>query len=166
MLTLNIAAKLAGAAFLFFSAAASAFVRRSKDMMRLKRIEAHISFVRFVRDRIDRYLSPITEILRDCNDEIKKGILLGCDESEYFDIEGLRVLLRSGQFYSDGGKRFDSYLSSLGSSYRENEVAECDACINDFKEIQNNLQKELPRERKSKNVLTFCFAAAIVIILF
>ena len=166
MLTLTLAAKLTGAAFLFSSAAVSAFVRKSKDTMRLRRIEAHIAFVRFVRDRIDRYLSPIAEILRDCDEEIKKGILIGCDASEFFDIEGLRVLLQSGRFYADGGKRFDSYLSSLGSSYRENEVAECDACMNDLKEIQNKLQKELPRERKSRNVLSFCFVAAIVIILF
>ena len=166
MLSLTLAAKMLGSAFLFSSVAAMAHRNKKRDVLRIRRLEGQLRFVRFVRQRIERYLSPISEILRDCEGDTLDDVLIGCEREEFFDIEGLRSLLQSGDLYADGGKVFDSFLSSLGSSYRENEIADCDACIKDLGEIRDRLKKELPRERKSRNVLTFCFAAAIVIILF
>ncbi len=165
MLTLTLAAKLIGSAALFSSAAAWSAINKRRDSERLKRIDGQIRFVRFVRGRIDRYLSPIGEILRDCEGEIRECLLIGCENTDFCDIDGLRAVLRTGRYYSDGGAVIDSFLSSLGSSYRENEVAGCDICIKEMSEIYEKLSKELPRERKSRSVLGFCLAAAIVILL-
>lgn len=165
MLTSALAAKLAGAVLLFSSVAAIAYRNKKRDGMRLRRLRGQIGFVRFVRDRIERYLSPISDILRDCDAEIFDDVLIGCAEEDFYDIDGMRAILLSGEFFSDGGRVFDSFLSSLGSSYRENEISACDGCIKDLGEISERLKKELPRERKSRSVLLFCLAAAIVIIL-
>ena len=166
MLTLTLAAKLSGSTILFISVAALAYVNKKSDGLRLRRLVAQIEFVKFIRDRIERYLSPISEILRDCDHSVIADVLIGCPDEDFYDIDGMRSILSSGRFCSDGGRVFDSFLSALGSSYRENEIAACDGCIKDLGEIADKLKKELPRERKSRSVLLFCLAAAIVIILF
>lgn len=165
MLTLTLAAKLIGAAALFSSVGGMTYISKKRDAERLRRLDGQMRFVRFVRDRIDRYLSPISEILRDCDSGILSALFIGCDEEDYHDTDGLRAILRSGKYYSDGGAIFDSFLSSLGSSYRENEIAGCDDCIKNLSAVYEKLSRELPKERKSRGVLLFCLAAAIVIIL-
>ncbi len=157
--------KIAGAALLFGAVGGLSFSGKRNDRERISRLRAQIEFVRFVRERIDRYLAPISEILREANEEMIAQMILGC-EGEFADIEGLRALLRGGEYYFDGGSVFDSFLSSLGSSYREGELAGCDACIKELDAVCEKLSRELPRERKSRTVLSLCFAAAIVIILF
>lgn len=166
MLTFNIAVKLTGCAIMFSSVAAIGVTNKKRDGERLRRLRAQISFVRFVRDRIERFLSPIGDIIRDCDRALLSDLLIGCESKDFFDTEGLRAILASGTYYSDGGKIFDSLLSTLGSSYREEEVADCNACIKDLEALLNKLETDLPKERKSRGVLRFCFAAAIVIILF
>lgn len=166
LLTLNLAAKLAGCALLFASSAAVSIQNKKRDEERLRRLRAQIAFVTFVRDRIERFLSPIGDIIRDCDRALISDLLIGCEGGEFFDADGLRAILTSGIYYSDGGKIFDSFLSSLGSSYREEEVADCNACIKDLEGLLRRLETELPKESKSRGVLRFCFAAALVIILF
>lgn len=157
--------KAVGSAVILSSAVLWSAAQKKKDAERLRRLEAQIAFVRFVRDRIDRYLAPITEILRECDEGVLCDIRIGCERSECIDIEALRRLLRSGEYYADGGEILDSFLSTLGSSYREGEIAGCDICLRELNSIYERLQKELPRERKGRCVLALCLAAGIVIIL-
>ncbi len=156
--------KAAGAIFLFVAVAGFTLSGRQRDKERLRRLDAQMRFVRFVRDRIDRFLEPIADILREADKDMMSCLTLGC-EGGFADIEGLRALLRGGAYYADGGAIFDSFLSSLGSSYREDEIAGCDGCIKELGAVYEKLSRELPRERKSRAVLAFCLAAAIVIIL-
>lgn len=165
MITLTLALKAIGSAALFASAAGFSAMNKKSDAERIVRLEGQIRFVRFVRDRIDRYLSPVSDILRECDASVISDLLTGCAEADFGDIEGLRAVLRSGRYFADGGARFDSFLSALGSSYRETELLECDECLRELSELCARLAKELPKERKSKSVLFFCFAAAVVIIL-
>jgi hypothetical protein len=166
LLTLGLAAKLAGCVILFSSVASMSLLNKKRDTERIRRLRAQINFVHFVRDRIERFLSPIGDILRDCERELLSDVLIGCEGSEFFDTDGLRKTLASGIYYPDGGKIFDSFLSTLGSSYREEEVSGCNLCIKDLETVLHKLETELPKERKSRGVLRFCFVAAIVIILF
>ena len=157
--------KAVGSAVILSSAVLWSASQKKKDAERLRRLEAQIAFVRFVRDRIDRYLAPITEILRECDEGVLCDIRIGCEKSECMDIEALRRLLRSGEYYADGGEILDSFLSTLGSSYREGEIAGCDICLRELNSVYEKLQNELPRERKGRCVLALCLAAGIVIIL-
>ena len=160
-----IIAKAVGAVVVLSSAVFWSASQKKKDVERLCRLESQIAFVRFIRDRIDRYLAPITEIMRDCDEGVIRGVCIGCENSECMDVQALRVLLRSGEYYSDGGEIMDSFLSSLGSSYREGEIVGCDICLRELTAIRERLEKELPRERKGRCVLALCLAAGIVIIL-
>ena len=157
--------KAVGASVMLSSAVLWSAAQKKKDEVRLKRLESQIAFVRFIRDRIDRYLAPITDILRDCDDEVLRGVCIGCENTECMDVQALRVLLRSGEYYSDGGEIMDEFLSSLGSSYREGEIAGCDFCLRELGALYEKLARELPRERKGRCVLALCLAAGIVIIL-
>ena len=157
--------KAIGAIAILSSAVLWSAAQKKKDILRLKRLEAQITFVRFIRDRIDRYLAPITEIMRDCDEGVLRDLCIGCEDRDCIDVQALRLLLRSGEYYSDGGEIMDSFLSTLGSSYREAEIAGCDTCLRDLGAVCEKLEKELPRERKGRCVLALCLAAGIVIIL-
>ncbi len=166
MLTYEFLLKTVGALFLFASTGEWTAKNKRQGRERLRRLRGQIAFVSFVRERIERYLLPISQIIEECDKKTADAVVIGCDEREYFDIEGLRAILRTGRYYSDGGAEFDRFLSSLGASYREDEIAGCDACIKELTAICEKLSKELPKEEKSRSVLAFCLAAAIVIILF
>lgn len=157
--------KALGAVAVLSSAVLWSAAQKKKDAGRLKRLESQILFVRFIRDRIDRYLAPITEIMRDCDEGVLRGVCIGCEDCDCMDVQALRVLLRSGEYYSDGGDIMDSFLSSLGSSYREGEIAGCDVCLRELTAVYEKLEKELPRERKGRCVLALCLAAGVVIML-
>ena len=157
--------KAVGAVAVISSAIFWSSAQKSKDSARLKRLESQIAFVRFIRDKIDRYLAPITEIMRDCDGDILRGVCIGCADSECVDVQSLQILLKSGTYYSDGGEIMDSFLLDLGTSYREGEIAGCDTCIRGLCEVYERLKRELPRERKGRAVLALCLAAGIVIIL-
>ena len=166
MLTLNLAAKLSGCVILFSSVAAMSILNKKRDGERLRRLRAQIAFVRFVRDRIERFLTPIGDIIKDCDRGLLNDVMIGCEGGDFFDTDGMRATLASGIYFSDGGKIFERFLSTLGMSYREEEVADCNLCIKDLEAVLHKLETDLPKERKSRGVLRFCFAAAIVIILF
>jgi hypothetical protein len=165
LLTYELMLKSLGALLLFASAGVWTLKSKRQGSERLRRLRGQIAFVAFVRERIERYLLPISQIIEECDKKIAEDIVIGCDDNEYFDIEGLRTVLRAGRYYSDGGAEFDRFLSALGSSYREDEIAGCDACIKELTGLYDKLSSEMPKEEKSRAVLAFCFAAAIVIIL-
>lgn len=165
MISLPLISKAVGAVAMLSSAVFWSMSQKKKDEARLLRLESQIAFVRFIRVRIDRYLSPITQIMRECDRTVMSGVLIGCSESECADVNALRVILRSGEYYSDGGEAMESFLSTLGSSYREGELAGCDDCIKELSAAYEKLRGELPRERKGRCVLALCLAAGAVIIL-
>ena len=165
-LSYELVIKALGAFFLFVSVGVWVANNKRQAGERLQRLRGQIEFVAFVRERIDRYLLPISQIIKECDKETESKVTIGCESAEFIDIDGLRAILRTGRYYSDGGDEFDRFLSSLGASYREGEVASCDACIKDLSAIYGKISVEIPKEEKSRAVLAFCFAAAIVIILF
>ena len=166
MLTFNVLLKALGALLLFTSALIWSEKNRQTGKERLSRLRGQIAFVGFIRERIERYLLPISQIIKECDSKVMDAVTMGCDGSEYADVEGLRTLLRSGKYYSDGGAAFDRFLSTLGASYREDEVAGCDDCLKSLNTLYDRLSREIPKDVKSRAVLAFCLCAAIVIILF
>lgn len=166
MITFSLALKLSGGAMMILSLIVFALVSRKSDTERLTRLEHQISFVSFIREKIDRYLLPVGEIIRECNKDVLCGICIGCGGvCEFADVEGLRAVLRSSRYFSDGGEILEDFMSHLGGSYRDEEIAACDACISKLSDLKNRLETELPKERKSRAVLAFCLMAALVIIL-
>ncbi len=166
MLSYELVLKGIGALLLFASAGMWTAKNNRQGSERLRRLRGQIAFVTFVRERIERYLLPISQIIEECDEKTAQSVVIGCEDTEYFDIDGLRAILRTGRYYSDGGAEFDRFLSSLGASYREDEIVGCDSCIKELSAIYEKLSKEIPKEEKSRAVLVFCLAAAIVIILF
>ena len=166
MLSYELMLKAAGALLLFASAGIWTAKNKRVGRERLLRLRGQIAFVGFVRERIERYLLPISPIIKECDKTVSDAVVIGCDSVDYRDIEGLRALLRTGRYYSDAGKEFDSFLSALGASYREDELVGCDACIKELSALYQKLSVEIPKDEKSHAVLAFCLSAAIVIILF
>ncbi|MCQ2353679.1 MAG: hypothetical protein MJ102_01095 [Clostridia bacterium] len=164
--------KAAGSAAIFAAIGASAYVTALRDKARLRRLDSLIALIVLIRDQIDRYLTPVSEILRRCDPEVIDGCFIGCsaDETEKerqipTDIRGLVDAIAEGEFFSDGKDALVGFAADFGRSFREEELRSCDACLESLRQTRSRLMEELPKERRSRTVLCFCIAAAIIIIL-
>ena len=167
MLSLTVICKLAGALLLFFSVCTISYLSYQRQREQLARIDALVSFVKYIREQIDRYLTPLGEILGRCDRGILDGIFIGCggECGRIKDKDELRRKLLESEYFSDGGEALERFLAKLGSSYHDEEVAACDECLAALCELSLRLKEQLPKRHKSRTVLLFCFAAAALILL-
>lgn len=165
--SLNALCKLFGSISLFLAVGGVCYISYRKEKEELLRIDSLIAFVKYIREQIDRYLTPLSEILKRCDGEIIEGILIGCDETaiERGDRDALRRALSRSRYYCDGGEEMDRFLLTLGGSFHDEEVLACDDCLSSLVEIKKGLSSELPKKNKSRTVLLFCLSFAVVILL-
>lgn len=167
MLSLTVICKLAGALLIFFSVCTISYLSYQRQREQLVRIDAIVSFVKYIREQIDRYLTPLGDILYRCDRGILDGIFIGCEgeSGRIKDKDELRARLLESEYFADGGEALERFLIKLGSSYHDEEVAACDECLATLCEIRAHMREQLPKRHKSRTVLLFCLAAAALILL-
>ena len=160
--------KFVGVAFLLGGGAYGAYLELTTDKARLHRLDSLITLVKYIRSKIDRYLTPIGEILRQCDSEIIDGCFLGVSEelsTRPSDVSELVLFLRKGEYFEDGKEAICLLADNLGRSYREESVRECDECLKELCALREKLANELPKKRKARAVIGLCAAAATVIVI-
>ena len=160
--------KLAGISALLGGGAYSVYAEYARDNARMCRMDALVALVRYIRVKIDRYLTPIGDIFRQCDSDIIDGCFIGVKErgtERPRDMAELVSLLRNGEFFEDGREALCALAQSLGRSRCEETVRECDECIRELEEIRHSLVSELPKKRKTRAVVGLCIGAAAVIII-
>ena len=172
MITLSAAVvcKALGAAAIFGAIGAASYVTGLRDAARMRRLDSLISLISFVREQIDRYLTPVSDILRRCDPEVLEGCFIGCSMVDLKstlpgDMQEFVNAIAEGEYVADGREALVSFASDFGRSFREEELRSCDVCLDALRKTRTRLAEELPRERRSRTVLGFCIAAAIIIIL-
>ena len=97
--------KLAGALALLGGGAYAAYTESARDRARLYRMDCLITLVKQMRTKIERYLTPVGEILRQCDAELLRGCLTGvdgCPNERPHDVDELVFSLRRGAYFEDG----------------------------------------------------------------
>lgn len=160
--------KLAGALALLGGGAYAAYTESARDRARLYRMDCLITLVKQMRTKIERYLTPVGEILRQCDAELLRGCLTGvdgCPNERPHDVDELVFFLRRGAYFEDGKDALCALAARLGRSYREDSVRECEECIRELEAVRDTLASELPKKRKTHAVMGLCAAAAAVIVI-
>lgn len=167
IVSFSVLCKAAGSAAVAGSVLAWILWQRRADAERLRRLDSLIAFVYFAREQVDRYLSPVSEILRRCDAAILDGCRIGCPEraGEIRDLAHLNELLSTGTYASDGQAAIGEFAAAFGRSYREEELRSCDVCAEELSRLRATLAETLPGKRRSRAVLGSCAAAAIIILL-
>lgn len=163
------ACKLTGALLMFACVGGGICLRRRCDAERLERLDCLAEFVLFAREQVERYLTPVAEIIRRCDPGLLGGCFCGCPEDARLrrptDMAGFDGILRRGVYAADGREAFADFAASFGKSYREEELKICEACAGELRKIRERLARELPARRRSRAVMELCCVAAAVIIL-
>jgi hypothetical protein len=168
MLAQPVLFKITGAFALLGGGAYAAYTESARDRARLYRMDCLIALVKQLRTKIERYLTPVGEILRQCDAEVIKGCFTGVDSlprERPRDVGELVFQIRRGTYFEDGKDALCALAERLGRSYREDSVRECDECVRELEAVRATLASELPKKRKTRAVMGLCAAAAAVIVI-
>ena len=158
------AAKLIGAALGVVSCLGVCFEARRADRERMALLDGFLRLAVFMRSEIDCFLTPQGRILEKCG----AGLLSDCgwhenvpprDLSELLSVVGDRMEPQAYGILS-------SFAASLGRCFREEQLRNCDGCIDALTALRGRLETELPKRRRASLSIVICAAAAAALILF
>ncbi len=160
--------KFAGIVLLLGGGVYGAYTELTTDKARLYRLDSLITLVKYIRSQIDRYMTPVGEILRQCDSDVIDGCFVGLVDrrgARPRDVSELVSFLRKGEYFEDGKEAICLLADNLGKSYREESVRECDECLQELCALRAKLASELPKKRKARAVIGLCAAAATAIVI-
>ena len=146
MLAQPVLFKLAGAFALLGGGAYAVYTESARDRARLYRMDCLITLVKELRAKIERYLTPVGEILRQCDAELVKGCFAGvdsCPRERPRDVGELVFQLRRGAYFEDGKAALCTLAQTLGRSYRDESVRECDECVRELEAAVKALLQQI-----------------------
>ena len=159
-----IAFKLLGSALII--ASGIFFSRRliDRDSIGISRLHSLEELIKAIKSRIENFCMPTDEILAD----IPPELFLGCG---YFAAEppkSVDELILQNPFSSDGeaGAIFEKFFSSLGTSYKDEELARCRIACEDIDAMIKRRQSEHGKRQKTIPMLNLCISVVAVIIFF
>ena len=121
-----------------------------------EQVDALIRFLRYVRNQVDFYALPASQILEDCDDELFIGFGL------YNRPHGVSFEFLASEcdiYDKESEKIAREFFSGFGGYYREEQVRECERCIAMLEERRAVLFGQLPKKKKINN--TICIASAL-----
>lgn len=141
--------KILGFALLFVAALCVTQGYRNYVKLRISEMESFIALLLHIKGRINRYLTPIPEIIKDfCDDNLLRigftdAVASGESiDSAFKNAEGGLVL----------GKEFKKILGeafgTLGRGYREEVLINVDEVTSDLEKILNEEKETLPKDIK------------------
>lgn len=154
--------KLFGVMLVIIGGAISACVLNMRAKISLTHTEAMISFLRFVKVRVDCYAMPIDRILSDCDESIYEGLGY-TDAKKPEDLAALAKHCTS--LRGDIKDIMTKFASEFGKSYREEQVKLCDRYIDEMLMLRSDISARLPMQKKLNSTLCISGAMAIVILL-
>ena len=129
----------------------------------LRRIEAYIELIKFIRLKIECFVTPIPDILQECDDEILKLCCKG--QSIPYSIEEIHKSIPRND-NSKGYRIIRDFFRSIGKSYKDSEIRLCNNSICALIEHKDEIEKRLPSEERARTALWLCsFCALLLIIL-
>ena len=121
-----------------------------------EQVDALIRFLRYVRNQVDFYALPATQILEDCDDEL----FFGCGLYNLPHGVSFEFLATELDVYDKESEKIArEFFCGFGSYYREEQVRECERCIAVLEERRAELFRQLPKKKKINN--TICIASAL-----
>lgn len=136
---------------------------RSDDAA-VQRLVAFSELLTSIRSRIENYCMPTDEILKDLPHEL----LIRCGYKPTAIPESMEQMLSECPFSNDAeiGGLLLKFFSSLGTSYKAEEVARCRLACDELAVIIRRRNDENLKRRKTVPALGFCLSLVIVIIAF
>ncbi|MBQ5833443.1 MAG: hypothetical protein IIW36_01400 [Clostridia bacterium] len=154
--------KLLGSILILLSGSAAAFCAVRYESARIRILDAWIDLILFIRGQIDCYLTPLDEILQKANAALPESALLG-----HASPKSLDALLHQSKLYlcADTHRLLTAFVREIGSSYREDQLKQCDYYIQALRSQREQLASQLPSRTKLSATLCLCLALGTAILL-
>ena len=151
--------KLLGLFLIFLGGALSSAILNRSLASRLKRSEALLSLIRFIRLQIDLYCLPIDEIFRRADPELYTSLGLSSPPHSFTELKSSLDPPPDGEL----GRLVESFDRELGASFRDDQLRVCDYHLARLSELHERSVDEIAQKRKLNR--TLCLGAAIAIII-
>ena len=147
-----IAFKLLGAVLILTVGMIGAWGSVRYEKRRVQTLDGWIDLIRFIRSRIDCYLTPLDEILTAYapNRDADLGMLLE-RSSLYLDEEAKRVI--------------SGFEKEIGAGYREEQLRICDFCVEELRHLRKSCAEKAPTRTKLSVTLCVCLSLGTAILL-
>ena len=153
--------KLLGSALLITSSISASRVLIGIEQKRIKQTDSFIALIRYIRDRIDCYSTPIDKILSTCPDDILLEIGGRNGEFSFWELVSQNDMVLDGE-----GKRIlREFSESLGKNYRERQIKLCDSAISTLENYRKTKNADLTAKRKAINAICLAIGGITVIAL-
>ena len=156
--------KLLGAGLLVLVGGYGALLLNRRAEREVDRMDAWISLLRLVKNQIDCYALPLSEILLRASPPLLSRIGWDADGAPNgFDAIGA-VIGDTGM--SEEGERVARFFcEEIGKGYRAEQLHTCDYAIGLFCAERDRLLSQLGGARKRNTTLCLCGAVALAIVL-
>ena len=153
--------KLFGCALILLSGAVCATLLNRAESERLKRLDALVELLRFIKREIDYFCVPVNEIFRRTDPRILKDCGAVGTVSDFDSF----IASLSPEPDSEIKNILTSFSRELGVSYREEQLKNCDLHINTLESLRERAYSESKKNKKLHTTLCMSAAAAVVILL-
>ncbi len=154
--------RIIGAAMLVLSGVAGAYYMNRAASAALSQVEAHLSFLRYVRLQVECFALPVSEILRKCDREL----LVACGYERDLVPRNLEELFAGIEHWDPVCEStMRGFSVEFGKGYREEQVRSCEYHAELLEERREALSARLPERKKLYSTLCVTSALAMVIIL-
>ncbi len=153
-------AKAFGGLCLLFSGAFAAVLATRLSRRRLEVLDGWITLLTLIRGRIDCYLDPIHEILKDCD----PALLAACGDAH---AGTLAALLQGASPYLDEECRrlLTEFAREFGNGYRDEQIKQCSYYTELLRSHRERLFRELPARIKLGVTVSLSGALFVLILL-
>ena len=154
--------KLVGAVLLALSGVAGAVWMNRRSSMGLRQADGFLALLRYVRNQVECFALPVSEILRRCDPRVlsecgyaSESVPRRMEEL----VEACRVEDRETVAY------MARFSAEFGRCYRDEQVQSCEYYCSLLLSRRNALAGELPGKKKLHSTLCVSGALAMVILL-
>ena len=160
--------KLLGAVSILLSAAIFYFEGLKYENRKLRQTEGFISLLRYIKKQIGCFSTPINAIISECDKEILSSC--GIKEGEWESGTSANLMsdmLDACELCIDGRaiQSLKKFTRDFGKSYREEQIKSCDYYISELEEYRNDIQREIPKQRKIRLALCLCVSVSLILLL-
>ncbi len=132
--------------------------KRSAD--KLANIEAWIDLLSYIKNQVDLFSLPISELLHSCKTEQ----LRACGYRQCRKPTDISDLIANTDHCDEDVKRIiESFAKDFGKSYRSEEVKRCEFYISELDRHRKIMKEQLPTKKKltATVCMSVCLGAAL-----
>ena len=157
-----IAYKIIGSLSIVISALIIYLEIQKYERLKIKQINAFITFIEYIKNQIECFLLPIDVIIHNCNEDLISDCCIG---GEYKKAHTLGDILSATTFYcgDESVETIRQFAQDFGQVYMQEQLRLCDYYKNELIKQRDRSKEKSIKEKKVR--LAICLSASFSLIL-